>query len=192
MDASVLAAIAKWPDVPDVYGWLRLTARGEWRLRGEPIGNAAIREFIGRNYAHDERGCWYFQNGPQRVFVELELTPWIYRLDANSRLLAHTCAAPRRLLGAALLDDGHLVVQSEIGAGAIDDRDMPIVLSALTGDGGAPLTFEALERWLGGAVGTTLDMDAAAFGLAGDRVPVQRLSVAQLGTRFGFERVPVP
>src|SRR5690606_15898587 len=35
MDPEVLAAIAKWPNVPAVYGWLGLTARGEWRLRGE-------------------------------------------------------------------------------------------------------------------------------------------------------------
>ena len=39
MDADVLAAIAKWPDVPAVFGWLGLTAaigcaviwaRAEW------------------------------------------------------------------------------------------------------------------------------------------------------------------
>lgn len=80
MDETVLAAMARWPDVPHVYGWLSLTARGQWRMRGEPIANAAIRDFIGRNYGCDEDGRWFFQNGPQRVYVTLELTPWVYRV----------------------------------------------------------------------------------------------------------------
>ena len=42
MDADVLAAIAKWPNVPAVFGWLGLTARGEWRLKGQSIENAAM------------------------------------------------------------------------------------------------------------------------------------------------------
>ena len=49
MDESVVAALAKWPNVPAVFGLLALTGRGEWRLRGEPIANVAIRDFIGRN-----------------------------------------------------------------------------------------------------------------------------------------------
>jgi hypothetical protein len=31
--------------------------------------------FIQRNYDHDAQGQWFFQNGPQRVYVELEATP---------------------------------------------------------------------------------------------------------------------
>ncbi len=80
MDADVIAAMAKWPNVPAVFGWLQLTARGEWRIRGERIANPAIRAFIGRNYAVDSNGRWYFQNGPQRVFASLALTPWVYRV----------------------------------------------------------------------------------------------------------------
>src|SRR3546814_10640581 len=38
MDEQVIAAMARWPDVPDVYGWLSLSERGEWRLH--PQGDA--------------------------------------------------------------------------------------------------------------------------------------------------------
>jgi hypothetical protein len=190
MDAAVLAAIAKWPDVPDVYGWLALTARGQWRLRGEPIGNAAIRDFIGRNYAADRRGCWHFQNGPQRVFVALELTPWVYRQEVGGGLAAHTGAVPRQLRSAALLDDGRLLAVTELGPGVIDDRDSATLLPALVRPDGAGLEPSALEPWLEGAFDAALD--AAALGLAGGRVPLQRLRVAQLGARFGFERSPSP
>ncbi|MGB3277244.1 MAG: DUF2946 family protein, partial [Castellaniella sp.] len=30
MDDQVLAAMARWPNVPAVHGWLSLTARGQW------------------------------------------------------------------------------------------------------------------------------------------------------------------
>ena len=79
MDEIVLRALAKWPDVPDIYGWLALDRRGNWLLKGERIGNRALRDFIARNYAPDSRRCWYFQNGPQRVFVALAYTPLVVR-----------------------------------------------------------------------------------------------------------------
>ena len=81
MDEIVKAALKKWPNVPHCYGWLALDARGDWYMRDERIQHAGpfprvkgsriqhekLREFIERNYLHDDAGCWFFQNGPQRV-----------------------------------------------------------------------------------------------------------------------------
>ena len=156
---SVIAALAKWPDVPAVFGWLSLTARGQWRLRGEPIGNAAICEFIGRNYAGDERGRWYFQNGPQRVYVSLELTPWVYRLDTAGSITTHTGIAPTRCTGAALLDNDRVVLVTELGPGAIDDRDVSRFL-----------------RDVSDAAGRTLTRAAANVGCLGPTTPTSCLS----------------
>lgn len=90
MDDIVKAALAKWPNVPHCTGWLLLDRRGQWRMRdefaqargelGTPIRHAALIGFIERNYDSDAEGCWFFQNGPQRVFVELAYTPWVLRL----------------------------------------------------------------------------------------------------------------
>src|SRR5262245_18830699 len=110
MDEIVRAAMAKWPNVPAVFAWLSLTARGEWRLRAARIGNEALVEYIARNYGTDASGRWFFQNGPQRVFVELAVTPWVYRLVPDAGLLAHTGARPRTLAGASLLDDGRFLL----------------------------------------------------------------------------------
>src|SRR5919204_365486 len=78
MDPLVARAMAKWPNVPAVYGWLALDRRGNWLIRStsttqpfERITNAALREFIARNYEADSAGRWYFQNGPQRVYVTI-------------------------------------------------------------------------------------------------------------------------
>ena len=88
MDEQVMRAMARWPHVPAVYGWLSLDRRGRWLIRGETISNRAALAFIGRNYAADERGRWYFQNGPQRVFVTLDYTPVVYFLvEGADRLL---------------------------------------------------------------------------------------------------------
>ena len=188
MDQSVVEAIAKWPDVPHVYGWLALSARGQWRLRGESVANAAIRDFIGRNYACDERGRWFFQNGPQRVYVELELAPWIFRLQPDGRLRTFTGLQPRQLHAAALVDGQALVLRTDLGAGGVDVRDAERVLAALTDRRGRSLDDAALERALGGE--QALYVAAARLGLGEAIVPLQRLSREALAGAFGFDPAP--
>jgi hypothetical protein len=90
MDEQVLRSLIKWPNAPDCFGWLALDRRGQWRMRdeyaqanqlpGNVIQHTALNEFISRNYAHDSLGRYFFQNGPQRVFVTLDATPWIARM----------------------------------------------------------------------------------------------------------------
>jgi len=190
MDESVLAAIVRWPGVPDVYGWLSLSARGQWRLRGEPIDNPSIRDFIGRNYAADQRGCWFFQNGPQRVFVTIELAPWIYRIQPDGRVLAFTGVAPRRLQAAALVDGATFVLLTELGPGNIDDRDADRFLAALTDVAGRALGEAAVERALDG--GQPVFVSSARCGLGEAVPPLQRLAADELGAVFGFRRQPAP
>ena len=103
MDDIVRQAMAKWPNVPQCFGWLGLDARGNWYMRdaatqhagpfpqakGSLLQHDKLIAFIGRNYAADEQGRWYFQNGPQRVFVELETTPHIVRLTPDLQVQTH-------------------------------------------------------------------------------------------------------
>ncbi|HEX7911497.1 MAG TPA: DUF2946 family protein [Paraburkholderia sp.] len=94
MDDIVKQALAKWPNVPSCTGWLMLDRRGNWRMRdeaaqasglpGTPIRHEALLGFINRNYGADESGQWFFQNGPQRVYVELGYTPWVVRLSPDA------------------------------------------------------------------------------------------------------------
>lgn len=139
MDEAVLRALARWPNVADVYGWLVLDRRGEWRLRvegAEPgferIGNRALRDFICRNYAADARGRWYFQNGPQRVYVELAYAPLVVRLDAAG-LTDHCGRAFGEPRGMWQDEEGSLLLLGELGLGLVDDRDLA-AFSARRGD----------------------------------------------------------
>ena len=130
MDEIVVRSLAKWPNVPAVYGWLSLDRRGNWLIRSahgatprfERIGNRALREFIARNYAADEAGCWFFQNGPQRVFVTLAYTPLVMHYEGES-LLDH-CGRPTQALETFLDDEGSVLVRGERGIGLLDDRDL--------------------------------------------------------------------
>jgi len=129
MDEIVARSLAKWPNVPAVYGWLALDRRGNWRIRStsatlgfEKIGNAALRDFIGRNYQADEKGRWYFQNGPQRVFVSLAYTPLVVRYEGEG--LVDHCGRPFQP-GEALEDDEGSVLFAGAGTVALlDDRDL--------------------------------------------------------------------
>ena len=138
MDEIVEAALRKWPNVPACRGWLGLDSRGDWwlrderaqaagpfpQVRGSRIEHAGLREFIARNYERDAAsGGWFFQNGPQRVYVELEAAPWVWRVDAAGELQSHTGRAAR--YEAALLDEaGRLFVATDLGLGLVHTLDM--------------------------------------------------------------------
>jgi len=190
MDDIVKAAMAKWPNVPAVYGWLELTARGEWRIKGEPIDNPSIRDFIARNYGHDDQGNWFFQNGPQRVFVSLEATPLIYRLDGSGRLQAHTGVCPRELLGAFADAGGHLFLETELGPGLVDSADSTHFAERLVDGEGHALDEASLERWMAGDGEAFLRPDGLHVQHASATVPVERVGSSDWPGTFGFVARP--
>lgn len=128
MDEIVLRAQAKWPGVPDVFGWLALDRRGQWLLRNpaleafEPIANVALREFIARNYSNDSRGRWFFQNGPQRVFVRLAYTPFVVRTKGAE--FADHCGRKFESRSEMLDEEGSLLLVGSNSVALLDDRDL--------------------------------------------------------------------
>lgn len=184
MDDIVRQAIAKWPNVPACYGWLGLDARGDWYLRdshaqaqgafgqggaakGDLLRHDKLLAFIGRNYACDARGCWYFQNGPQRVYVELEATPWIWRIAPDFSISAHTGVAARMAQG--LVDGaGRVYLLTDLGMGLVHSLDVGLVA-------------EAMEQ----AGWTMQDVDAADLaGRYGYVTSPQQLAPVATGTRM--------
>jgi len=195
MDEAVLRAIAKWPNVPAVYGWLSLDRRGSWAIKGERIANPAIVEFIGRNYAADDRGRWFFQNGPQRVFVALAYTPLVYRLEhsgKSSRTLATHCGIGGQMPLAGYIDEtGALLLECPAGIGLVLDRDLAVLLEALADASGAPLdetTLQALMR----SAGDAMRGEAAALRWGDRWLPVHCVRASAVASRFGFEPNPRP
>jgi hypothetical protein len=189
MDDIVKAAMAKWPNVPAVYGWLQLTARGEWKIKGERIDNEAICDFIGRNYTNDGCGSWFFQNGPQRVFVTIEATPIVYRLDEFGRLQAHTGAHPRALRAAFADTAGRLFLDTELGPGLVDSVDTVKFAERLSDASGRKLDEAGLARFDAGAGEAFLDGHGLHV-VCEQRIAVQRVDADRVPDVFGFVAAP--
>ncbi|CAA2108713.1 DUF2946 family protein [Variovorax paradoxus] len=147
MDDIVRQALAKWPNVPHCYGWLGLDARGNWYMRddrtqaqgpfrtakGSMLRHDKLIEFIHRNYEHDDEGQWFFQNGPQRVYVELEAAPLVWRVAEEGdgfTVTSHTGQPVE--VSACLLDaEGRLYLDSPIGLGLVHTQDVGIAAEAV-------------------------------------------------------------
>ncbi|SDH14045.1 DUF2946 family protein [Janthinobacterium sp. YR213] len=193
MDELVKQALAKWPNVPHCYGWLGLDARGHWRMRdqhaqqqqlpGDKIAHVALLGFINRNYDHDERGCWFFQNGPQRVYLNLEATPYIARSDPQDGFVLQTGAPLEQIEQAYWCDNGALILRHGDIVAQVDDRDMAQVLPALRLEGQA-VGDEALLAWLEDAQGNLMLLHN------GKEIAVQPLAYASVPQTFGFQQAP--
>jgi Protein of unknown function (DUF2946) len=194
MDEMVRRAMARWPNVPAVFGWLRLDRRGNWLVRlaeGEParfdrVTNPALIDFIGRNYAMDERGRYFFQNGPQRVYVSLDYTPWVVRMSDRDATLVTQNNVAVGAWGDALLDDeGALVLATNLGPALLLDRDLDRVVETLADASGKLVDA---EDFLGSVTGGQAET-AFLLGCATRFESIQRAAVP---ARFGFIREPVP
>lgn len=198
MDPDVLRAMLKWPDVPACAGWLRLDRRGNWLVRmervgidgiaaGEPrherVGNAAMRAFLSRNYAVDAEGRWYCQNGPQKAYVGLDATPWVFRLDDQALgFLAHTGAPAGKVRELFLDEQGALVLHCELGVGVLLDRDLGAVLARLQGAGG-----ESAEDLV---AALPADGSPVQAMLDGQAVGLSAVRASALPGRFGYLAEP--
>lgn len=188
MDSSVIRAMARWPNVPAVYGWLSLDRRGRWCLRGEPVTHRGVVEFMNRNYGHTADGRWYFQNGPQRVFVDLDYTPWIYSLDGARRLADHSGNLVEELRGAWLDEDGNLLLLGERGVGLLCDRDLVETADSFCFSDDGACDEESISRLIEGSA--CAREKRIFFKQGGGRVEVKTLLREDVAEKFGF--VPQP
>lgn len=195
MDDIVRQAMAKWPNVPHCYGWLALDARGAWRMRderaqasnlpGDRIRNAALLGFINRNYTHDEKGRWYFQNGPQRVYVNLDATPYIVHTDPTQEFMLHTGEPLGRIDAVWMSETGQLILRNGEKIATLDDRDMAQCLPRLRINGKA-IDDEQLLAW----VDCGKDIGALMFEHAGGRAAIERIRQEAIPALFGFDPAP--
>jgi hypothetical protein len=194
MDDIVLRGMAKWPNVPAVYGWLSLDRRGNWLLKGERVVNPGIAAFFGRNYGHDQQGRWFFQNGPQRVYVALDYTPHIYRItatpDSTLTLTSHSGAAVTAIHAAYIDETGHLLLDTDLGVGLVHDADLEMLVPRFSrpgtrqpGDAALAATLDALQA------GEPVALELVVSGTA--RITVRPIRAASVAERFGFIARPV-
>lgn len=182
-------AMLRWPNVPHLYGWLRLDRRGRWLIQGEVISRPQIVDTIAANYATDARGAWYFQNGPQRGYVALDAAPLMFSAPAAGDALSTHLGVPAGPLTRAAIDEyGGLWLLSSRGPGWLADRDLDWALQRLQAPAG-PVDEAALAQLLalpsGAVTGLALRLDAGPL-------PLERIDEAGVPGAFGFLREPQP
>jgi hypothetical protein len=197
MDNIVRQAMAKWPNVPHCYGWLALDARGVWRMRdersqalglaGDPIRHAALIGFINRNYLSDEKGRWYFQNGPQRVYVDLDLAPFVARTDPELAFSLHTRVPLESIERAWMTEHGQLLFEGPGYLALLDDRDLAQCMDSFRLSG-RQASDDDLLAWLAneGETGTL------ALRHEGRDIEITRVARDALASQFGFVPRPRP
>lgn len=184
MDAMVVAAMAKWPNVPAVFGWLALSARGEWRLKGERVAHPGLSGFFGRNYEHDQDGRYFVQNGPQRIFVALQAAPYAARRGGGGwQRLPDGFTGPAT--AAFLTPHGELLLEIGGGLALLDDHEWSALADALQDAQGAPLQEPAWDALLAG-------QGAAVLALPEARLTLELVALPQLLARFGVQADPQP
>lgn len=185
--------MAKWPNVPAVYGWLSLDRRGHWLLKGDRVTNPGIVEFFGRNYSRDNQGRWFFQNGPQRVYVTLDYTPHVYRITSAAgaalKLASHSGTGVGKIHAAYIDESGQLLLDTDLGVGLVHDTDLETLIprfsarnDGATGEAALAATLDALQA--GDAVALDLDLGTV-------RIPVKPVRAAAVPEQFGFLARPV-
>lgn len=204
MDEIVVAAINKWPNVPHCFGWLGLDARGNWRMRderaqalnlaGDKIRNPSLLGFINRNYQHDQDGCWYFQNGPQRVYVDLESAPYIVS-TSPAGLILHTTVAMPAIEAVFMSSEGQLYLRAGEILAQLDDRDLTTCLQHVLLDG-KPASDDALLAWLADGQdnqypsSASLQLSSSSPPDSPTSYPLLRAELAQLMQCAGYIQHP--
>lgn len=194
MDEIVLKSMLKWPDVPAVFGWIRLDRRGHWLIKGQRVSNPIMRDFMGRNYHFDDRGRWYVQNGPQRVFVTLDYAPYVLSTTGSGephRLVTHTGAELEEVTGAWIDEQGILILRWSGGAvGSVCDRDLNEVVNWLTDAAGRATSDESVTNALDDNAGRGSSGIWLSYG--SQRLPIGHVQSSRVPQKFGFDPSPQP
>ena len=98
--------------------------------KGSVLRHEKLIDFIHRNYEADALGRWYFQNGPQRVYIELEATPHIWRIGDDLTVSSHTGTWTE--VNKCLVDEnGKVYLHTTLGLGLVHTLDVPRAAQAI-------------------------------------------------------------
>ena len=202
MDDLVLQSLIKWPSVPNCFGWLALDRRGRWRIRneyaqkynlpGEVIQNNHFNEYIKRNYSRDINGRYFFQNGPQRVYISIDAAPWIVRITPSNESLQFVTQCQNQFHPQEALSDesGNIFISGltmqtilhEKGPVAFIQENQPSI--ALLHDHDLDL-FADLAR----LDGHSCNLESS-WSWLGRRLPIHPIRSLEIPGRFGFKKNP--
>lgn len=191
--------------MPYCYGWLFLDRRGHWRMRsefaqknhlpGEKIHHLGLIEAIVSHFAIDEKNQYFFQNGPQRVYIDLAYTPYIARLipKQDSQWLLQTNLHQNINPLRCFLDEkGNILIESEIEISQTHS-DQPLHFKSKKHKTVALLHDHDLEIFA-----SIAQLDTVSCGVLGTfkwnhlDLPIEPILSNEIGRVFNFVEKPKP
>ena len=184
---SLSKLLQKWPNVPDVFNWLSLDRRGIWRIKGSPITNRAMVEAINSSYFCDVDGSWFFQNGPQKVFVTLDYTPYVifvYRSGNDPILKTHNGIKIRNIEEIYLDSELNFLITWDGRLGIILDRDLQVLIDGMSfSRKGKSISLEKVIE---------ADMTGLTVNFWNHEAKVTKVSREYLLKKFNIRGDPIP
>jgi hypothetical protein len=183
-------------------------------LSGDPIKHPALNAFIARNYEADSDGRWFFQNGPQRVYVDLAYTPFVVRwhrgtaapstpntpTDAatHATLLVDQCGNRFEPQACWLDDEGQVLFSRQDTTrgrpivALLHDHDLALFSEHVTWRDGGILDAPGIPDTLHWPMTSWReDGGGSQAGNARDvALPITAIHAADVATRFGFVQRP--
>jgi hypothetical protein len=156
------------------------------------IHHITLNEFISRNYAHDSFGRFFFQNGPQRVFVTLDATPFIARIfpsEIGPQLLTQ-CGTEIKPQGALSDEKGNIYITGLFQQSFSDQID-GVVFTKTESLSAALLHDHDLDLF---SEQSQVQEDACSFRGSwqwkGNQLPIEPIHSSELANRFNFIKAP--
>jgi hypothetical protein len=186
-----LSAMLRWPNVPACYGWLSLDRRGRWRpARRERSPIAGLRALP----RPPVRACDQERQPlrPERPAARL-CRPRVHPLGAapgaTGELETHVGTPVEKIRGAAIDEEGNLLLETADGIALVCDRDLPALHGCLLLANGMPADDASVL-----AAMHSVDGEGSPLTLSwrGARVPVRSLRRADVARRHGFVASPQP
>lgn len=161
---------------------MSLDQRGDWRLQGERVTHRGLIEFMNRQYGSDETGRLFVQNGPQRLYVALAATLWVFHREGET-FVSHTGAPAGEIQAIYLAEQGSILLATTLCIGLLDERDLPAFLDQCRQAANATVDEKNWLKMMSGE---------AVADIHWGPWPVQTIHSNGVAGRFNFQTNPRP
>ena len=114
--------------------------------------------------------------------MTLACTPWVFRREGDA-FVSHTGQAAGEIKAVFLDEAGSILLDTTLGIGLLDDRDLPAFLDQCRQDANATVDE---QKWL------KLMSSQAIADIHWGRLPVRTIRKDDVGGRFNFQTNPRP
>jgi hypothetical protein len=204
VDTSTISSLAKWPNVPFCYGWLFLDRKGLFRIRseyaqnnnlpGEVIKHLGLIDAIKKHICLDDQGQYFYQNGPQRVYLSLAYCPYVVRLLPHKEhgwILQNNIDQEIKPTRCFLDEIGNILLECFVSVNQCS-QELPVIFTEIEHRTVALLHDHDLNIF-----SELSQMDVSSCGIKGIfkwhqiEIPIEPIMGKDIASDFHFKAIPI-